>query len=161
MADLSPRYQRFVQEYVQHGNGTQAAIAAGFAERSARDQASRLLRRPQIAAAIAEAKRDLRALFEAEAWDSLQALRRLRDDPEAPPSVQLGAAKDLLDRAGYKPVDRQTWDTPMQVEVQQQGNENMAGYLAVIAQMVAKDVEEAPEAASDESIPPDEEGETP
>lgn len=45
---LSPKQRRFVQEYVQSWNGTQAAIAAGYSERSAASIAHENLRKPEI-----------------------------------------------------------------------------------------------------------------
>ena len=50
---LSPRERLFVEEYVIDWNGTQAAIRAGFSPRTAYAIASELLRRPQVASAIA------------------------------------------------------------------------------------------------------------
>lgn len=45
---LTPRQQRFVDEYLSSGNGTRAAIEAGYSERSARSIASELIRKPAI-----------------------------------------------------------------------------------------------------------------
>lgn len=42
------RHERFCQEYVVDYNGTQAAIRAGYKEKSARSQASELLTNPNI-----------------------------------------------------------------------------------------------------------------
>jgi phage terminase small subunit len=53
---MTPRQKRFVDEYLRDANGTRAAIRAGYAEVSARHHAHNLLRRPEIAAAIAEAE---------------------------------------------------------------------------------------------------------
>lgn len=52
---LSAQEQRFVTEYLIHFNGTQAAIAAGYAKRSAHVTSSRLLKRAKVAEAIAAA----------------------------------------------------------------------------------------------------------
>ncbi|HDS1139592.1 TPA: terminase small subunit [Stenotrophomonas maltophilia] len=49
---LTPKQQRFVQEYLQDHNGTQAAIRAGYSESTARQQGSRLLTEPRIQAAV-------------------------------------------------------------------------------------------------------------
>lgn len=50
---LSDKHQAFVAAYCTNGfNWTQAALEAGYAESTARDQAHRMLRRPDIAAAI-------------------------------------------------------------------------------------------------------------
>ena len=49
---MTPRQTRFVQEYLIDPNGTQAAILAGYAEKSAHVQASRLLIIDKIAEAV-------------------------------------------------------------------------------------------------------------
>ena len=54
MAGLSPKQQRFVEEYLVDLNGTQAAIRAGYSESNARSQASRMLSNVNIQEAIAE-----------------------------------------------------------------------------------------------------------
>jgi len=54
---LSPRHERFVLEYLRDGNATQAYIRAGYSPRGAQPSASRLLRQPQIAAAVAAGQR--------------------------------------------------------------------------------------------------------
>ena len=57
---LTPLQQRFVAEYLVDLNGTQAAVRAGYSQRSASTMASRLRGRPAIAALIAQ-KIDARA----------------------------------------------------------------------------------------------------
>ena len=49
---------RFVAEYLTDLNGTQAAIRAGYARRSAHVTSSKLLRKPHVAVAIAEAMQE-------------------------------------------------------------------------------------------------------
>ncbi len=51
-ATLRPRHQRFVTEYLKDLNATQAAIRAGYTARNADAHSYRLLRRPDIAAAL-------------------------------------------------------------------------------------------------------------
>lgn len=51
---VTDKQQRFVDEYLVDLNATQAAIRAGYSERTAVAQASRLLRNVNVAAAIAE-----------------------------------------------------------------------------------------------------------
>jgi len=51
-ATLSPRHQRFVEEYPKDLNATQAYIRAGYSPRGAGPSALALLRNPNIAAAI-------------------------------------------------------------------------------------------------------------
>lgn len=50
---LTPRQQRFVQEYLVDLNATQAAIRAGYSARSAYSTGERLLRNAEVAAAVA------------------------------------------------------------------------------------------------------------
>ena len=56
MANLTPKQQRFVEEYLIDLNATQAAIRAGYSEKTANEQGSRLLANVSISEAIAEAK---------------------------------------------------------------------------------------------------------
>ena len=49
-----PKHEEFAQQYIKNQNQTQAAISAGYAERSASAQAVRLLRNESIAKRIAE-----------------------------------------------------------------------------------------------------------
>lgn len=51
---LTPKQALFVAEYLIDGNGTRAAIAAGFAQKSAAVTGARLLKRPVIAELITE-----------------------------------------------------------------------------------------------------------
>ncbi len=49
---LTPRQQRFVEEYLIDANGHQAALRAGYKPRSARQSVTQLLRNPEVAAAL-------------------------------------------------------------------------------------------------------------
>lgn len=49
---LTPKQQRFVLEYLQDHNGTQAAIRTGYSAKTAKQQGSRLLADPRIQAAV-------------------------------------------------------------------------------------------------------------
>lgn len=48
MGILTPKQQRFVDEYMVDCNGTQAAIRAGYSKRTAKEQASQLLTKLNI-----------------------------------------------------------------------------------------------------------------
>lgn len=50
---LNPKQTRFVAEYLIDSNATQAAIRAGYSERTARQMGAENLTKPSIAAAIA------------------------------------------------------------------------------------------------------------
>ena len=53
-SNLTPRQQRFADAYVLTGNASEAAREAGYSERTARQQGSRLLSNVAVSAAIAE-----------------------------------------------------------------------------------------------------------
>jgi phage terminase small subunit len=56
MANLTPKQQRFVEEYLIDLNATQAAIRAGYSEKTAKEIGSENLTKPNIAKAIGEAQ---------------------------------------------------------------------------------------------------------
>ena len=56
MANLTPKQQRFVEEYLIDLNATQAAIRAGYSEKTADSIGLQLLRKTQVAEAIAGAQ---------------------------------------------------------------------------------------------------------
>jgi phage terminase small subunit len=54
MSQLNPKQLRFVDEYLIDLNGTQAAIRAGYSQKTANEQAARLLANVSLQAAIQE-----------------------------------------------------------------------------------------------------------
>ena len=75
-APLDPRKQLFVDEYLRNGaHGTEAAIAAGYKERSAATQASRLLNSPDIIAAVEAGKRRISRALGIDALDIVKEMR--------------------------------------------------------------------------------------
>lgn len=95
MTELTARQQRFVEEYLVDAVGAHAAIRAGYSPRDAKKRAWRLLKKPEIAAAIetAKAERSERTRIDAD-W----LLTRLAAEAEA----DLG---DLYDENGdFKPI---------------------------------------------------------
>lgn len=56
MADLTPKQQRFVDEYLIDLNATQAALRAGYSARTAEKIGSENLKKPEVAAAIETAR---------------------------------------------------------------------------------------------------------
>lgn len=77
---LSAQQQRFVEEYLVDLHATQAAVRAGYSEKTAKEQASRLMKRPDIAEAIIVGRqaRSTRTKINAD-W----LLTRLADEAEA------------------------------------------------------------------------------
>ncbi|GBR43342.1 terminase small subunit [Gluconobacter roseus] len=56
MGKLNAKQARFVEEYLVDLNATQAAIRAGYSEKTARQQASEQLSKPDIQQALSEAQ---------------------------------------------------------------------------------------------------------
>lgn len=121
MADLRPQIMLFINEYIKNGgNATQAAIAAGYSPKTAHSQASRLLKSVEVQQYLNKTEqnlnKDLRMMFAEDAVKAYNVLFEIMNDPAAPPKDRLVAAKDLLDRAGYKPVDKVVADVGINVE---------------------------------------------
>jgi phage terminase small subunit len=89
--DLTPQQQRFVEEFLIDFNQTQAAIRAGYEEKSAHVTASRLIRNAKVRKKIAEGIQDLRERFKQDSMTAYFALwkqiheidRQLADHEEA------------------------------------------------------------------------------
>lgn len=77
---LTPRQAMFVREYLVDLNSTQAAIRAGYSERTAKQQGSRLLTNGDVQAAIAEA---MKARATAVDISAEEVLRMLADEARA------------------------------------------------------------------------------
>ena len=59
MAELSPKEERFCQEYVLDYNGTKAAIRTGYKKSNAASQATRLLKKAEVSARVRELQREM------------------------------------------------------------------------------------------------------
>ncbi|WP_424924373.1 terminase small subunit [Alloalcanivorax xenomutans] len=92
---LTDKQARFVEEYLIDLNATQAAIRAGYSEKTARQTGNENLTKPDVAAAIAEAKakRSERTNVDAD-W----LLKRLASEAEA------DLADLYYEDGGLKPV---------------------------------------------------------
>lgn len=64
MTELTDKQARFVAEYLIDLNATQAAIRAGYSEKTARQAGSENLSKPDIADAIAERQKSIRGNLE-------------------------------------------------------------------------------------------------
>ncbi|MFB7817412.1 terminase small subunit [Paenibacillus chitinolyticus] len=123
MADLRPQQMIFVTEYLKNGNNaTQAAIAAGYSETTAHVQGSRMLKNDKIQQFLNKTEqnlnRDLRTMFTEDAVKAYNVLLEIMNDPLAPHKDRLVAARDLLDRAGYKPVEKVVTDVTMKSKLE-------------------------------------------
>lgn len=73
---MNEKQQRFCEEYIIDHNATQAAIRAGYKERSAYSQAFDLLRKPEIQAKIQELSRKITTANVASAEEVLEYFTR-------------------------------------------------------------------------------------
>lgn len=77
VAKLSPKQARFVQEYLVDLNATQAAIRAGYSERTAKQIAGENLTKPDVMAALALRQKVLQAKVEVTQERVLRELIRI------------------------------------------------------------------------------------
>lgn len=56
---MTPKQQRFVEEYLVDGNATQAAIRAGYSEKTASAIGHENLKKPEIAAALQAGRQEI------------------------------------------------------------------------------------------------------
>jgi len=74
---MTPKQEKFCQEYVVDLNGTQAAIRAGYSPRTAQEQSARLLSKAMVAQKISELKKQQVAKTEIRADDVLACLAKI------------------------------------------------------------------------------------
>lgn len=113
MAVRGPTRQQklFVDNYLKNRkkNATEAAIEAGYSSKSASSLAYQLLQNPTVLEYLEkrekQLEKELKREFFFDAVDARATLSKIMNDPEAKDADRINAAKDLLDRAGYKAVD--------------------------------------------------------
>lgn len=113
MAVRGPTAQQklFVDIYLKNRkkNSTQAAIDAGYSPKSAQSQSSQLLMNPNVLEYLEkrekQLEKELKREFFFDALDARKVLSDIVNNPESKDADRINAAKDLLDRAGYKAVD--------------------------------------------------------
>ena len=97
---MTERQDKFIDIYSKTGNATQSAIEAGYSEKTAKQKGyelKNLLRK--------EINEQTQKVLADHVPSSIKWLSELAETSESD-SVRLGAIKDLLDRAGLKPVER-------------------------------------------------------
>ena len=108
--DLTVKQEKFVKEYLDTGNGTQAALEAYDIKTEGKSKQHI----ENTAAAIASEnlrKDKIIAFLESVSEQVASNIYKLAISAESE-QVQLGAGKDILDRAGYKPVDKSELSNP-------------------------------------------------
>lgn len=93
---LTYRQKQFVIAYLACGlNGKQAALDVGYSEKSAPSYGSALVRKPHIAAAIAEEQDRMADVHGIKLGHHLKELERLRDDAAAKGAFQAAVTAEV------------------------------------------------------------------
>lgn len=79
MAKLTPKQEAFIREYLIDLNATQAAIRAGYSEKTATEQGSRLLTNVNVSTRIEELKSQRAEKLELDAEWVLKRLKEISD----------------------------------------------------------------------------------
>lgn len=109
---LTDQRKLFVDEYLKLRckNARQAAINVGYSPKSAQSQASQILKIPEVQKYLEERKKalqqDLREEFFFDALEARAIMYQIMKDSEAENKDRLSAAKDFLDRAGFKAPEK-------------------------------------------------------
>lgn len=115
MKKLTQKQQNFVNEFIRNkGNAAQAAMVAYNVKdySTASTIGNENINKPAIRQAIDNYNKDLRDEFKKEAANAFETIVTIMNDPKVSGRTRLDAAKDLLDRAGYKPADKQEISGP-------------------------------------------------
>ena len=121
--EATGQQKRFVDEHLKlrEKNATQAAINAGYSERSAASQASQLLKNPKVSKYLKKRKRlleqELRDEFLFDALEARKIMYKIMTDTYAEDKDKINVAKDFLDRAGFKPTDKLGLDVSIPVVI--------------------------------------------
>lgn len=125
---LQPKHQAFLVEYLVDANGARAAQSAGYTARSAAVTAHRLLRRPDVRAALAarQAQDSQRlALSRQEALRGLlEAIGLAREQGD--PAAMIGGWREVGRMLGFYEPDRHAVDVSADVRVEQGAFERMS-----------------------------------
>lgn len=106
MAALNGKQERFCQEYVIDYNGKQAALRAGYQERSARQQASRLLTNAAVLARVRELQKEqVERLAISQDYVVLQLLETYQRCLEVTPVLRFDPSTGQMEETGMYQFD--------------------------------------------------------
>ena len=91
MAAITPKQERFCLEYVIDMNGAQAAVRAGYSEKTARNQASQLLSQLPIQGRVRELQQLRANTLSIAAEDVVKGLHDIAKDYDAPHAARVSA----------------------------------------------------------------------
>ena len=94
---INEQQQMFIDNYCVHGNASKAATAAGYSDPKQRGYELRKRYAREISDSIKDNIGDLMPSL-------LKVVAKIAVEEESP-AIRLKACQDLMDRAGYKPVE--------------------------------------------------------
>lgn len=107
--DLTEQQIQFAESYLSLNNASAAAIKAGYSEKTAYSQGSRLLKNDKIREYMDFLRNERREAImnrlASMAEDAVLRMELLATGADSE-QVRLQANKDILDRSGYKPVEK-------------------------------------------------------
>lgn len=109
---INEQRKRFIEEYLKQRckNAKLAAIKAGYSPKSAESQASQILKDVKVQEYLnqrrAQIAQEIREEFIFDALEARRIMFEIMTDPEASDRDKIMAAKDFLDRAGFKPPEK-------------------------------------------------------
>jgi phage terminase small subunit len=101
MKELTDKQEAFCREYVVDFNGTQAAIRAGYSEKTANEQAARLLANVSISNRVKELREEHSEQLEITIEELTNFFRSIMEDEEQKGADRIRAAENLSKRVGY------------------------------------------------------------
>lgn len=102
MSKLEPKQERFCQEYVVDLNGTQAAIRAGYSQKTANEQSSQLLAKLNIKERIEELQKAIADSLEVDAKWITERLKQVAERCMTAEPVMVRDGKDMVASGEYK-----------------------------------------------------------
>lgn len=123
---LTNKQDKFAYNIADGMNITEAAIKAGYSEKSAHVTGSRTLKMAKVQERIQEIQDEkiklLQQRFVGTAEEALQELISVLKDKDTPPQTKTNTAKILLDYAGFKPTDKSEVELSADVDVGKQSD---------------------------------------
>lgn len=108
---LNDKQKKFIEEYLVLGNIKHSAIRAGYSEKTAQVQGSRLLSNVKVQEYLKfrqdEIREELQQQFSSAALTAQRVMLKILNDPGATNKDKITVAKDFLDRAGFVPTTKQ------------------------------------------------------
>lgn len=118
---LTRKQKTFADEYLKTGNGTHSAKKAYNIKKKSDTVAAVIatenIRKPNVLEYLKE-----------NASIAASVIMDLVQNEETPAAVRLGASKDVLDRAGYKPIER-TQDVNFNINVESMSTEELLSLI--------------------------------